>query len=299
MFVRLDPVLGTFRILLWQWKSALFFTVSAVVIVGVHQYWLPLLELPAFPLAVVGGAIGIFVSFRSNAGYDRWWEGRKLWGSLVNASRMLATQMLTYSADKPAAAHIVKRHIAYVHLLRCALRGQPLAADAEVRAFLSAEEVLAYSKESNPAHALLQRQMEEIVALSDAGHIDQFRLQRIDETISRFLDIQGGCERIQKTTFPPGYGFVAERLIQALGVLLPLGLVEQLGWFTVPISLLVCLAFRMIGEVGRTLENPFTMFWPALPLSALSKTIELNLRQRLGEVNLPPTPSPDERGVLM
>ncbi len=299
MFVRINPFLGTLRILFWQWKAALFFAGSAATVVAVHRYLWPVLQLPSFPLAVVGGAIGIFVSFRSNAGYDRWWEGRKLWGSLVNASRMLATQMLTYSADEAVAKEVIRRHIAYVHMLRCVLRGQSISADSDVRAFLSEQELTFYSLQSSPTHALLQRQFEQIVALNDAAHIDHFRLQRLDETVSRFLDIQGGCERIQKTTFPPGYGFVAERLIQALGVLLPLGLVEQLGWFTVPISLLICLAFRMIGEVGRSLENPFTTFWPALPLGALSKTIEINLRQRLGEVDLPSAPQPDKRGVLM
>ena len=80
---------------------------------------------------------------------------------------------------------------------------------------------------------------------------------------------------------------------------MPLGLVKDLGWGAVPVTFLVCMAFLMINEVGRVLEDPFTMFWPALPLSALSKTIEINLRERLGETELPPMPVQDERGILM
>jgi putative membrane protein len=98
---------------------------------------------------------------------------------------------------------------------------------------------------------------------------------------------------------PRGYGYFAELLIQMFGVLLPLGLVQDLVWLTIPITVLVCLAFTLISEVGRVLEDPFTTFWPALPLSALSKTIEINLRERLGEEDLPPMPKPDERGILM
>lgn len=97
---------------------------------------------------------------------------------------------------------------------------------------------------------------------------------------------------------PRGYGYFAERLIQAFGMLLPLGLVESLGWLSIPMNMLVCLAFYLISEVGRVLEDPFTMFWPALPLFALSKTIEINLRQRLGETDLPAMPQPVNR-VLM
>jgi putative membrane protein len=81
--------------------------------------------------------------------------------------------------------------------------------------------------------------------------------------------------------------------------MLPFGLVESLDWVSVPMNLLVCGAFAMISEVGRVLEDPFTLFWNGLPLAALSKTIEVNLRQRVGEADVPAIPKPDARGVLM
>lgn len=82
-------------------------------------------------------------------------------------------------------------------------------------------------------------------------------------------------------------------------VLFPLAVVDDLAWLTVPLTILVCLSFTMISETGRVLEDPFTMFWPALPLSALSRTIEVNLRQRLGDPELPPLLQPNARGILM
>ncbi len=98
---------------------------------------------------------------------------------------------------------------------------------------------------------------------------------------------------------PRGYGFIADRLILVYGCLFPLALVAHLGILTIPINVLVCLSFALISEAGRVLEDPFTMFWNGLPLSALSTTIELNLRQRLGETELPSMPAPNERGILM
>ena len=289
-------------LLSWQWKAVTLFVATAVAIVLLDRVGhLEALRIPALPLGVVGGAIGIFVSFRTNAGYDRWWEGRRLWGQLVNLSRHFSSQVHGYLASEPAElrAELVRRHIAYVHTLRCLLRDQRPLEDEDVRTFLSDSDLNLVTGQSNMTHALLHRQLLALTALSDAGRLEPRRLQSMDETLRGLLDVQGGCERIQKTPFPRGYGFIAERLIVSFGVLLPLGLVESLGWLAVPLSLLVNLAFTLINEVGRVLETPFTLFWPALPLSALSKTIEINLRERLGETDVPPLPRPDAQGILM
>jgi putative membrane protein len=304
MFVNYrGSIIGLVR---WQWRITLFLVLTSTAVVLLEsRLGLTGFVLPALPVGVVGGAIGIFVSFRTNSCYDRWWEGRKLWGRLINTSRHFCTQVLSMlpRADDGGLSELqralVRRHIAYVHALRVGLRGQSLKNDAELQTFLDEGERETIPGESNANHALLQRQSEELTRLADDGSLDELRLQRFDDSIRHLLDIQGGCERIKKTPFPRGYGFIAERLIWAYGVLLPLGLVEALGWMTVPITVLVCLAFALISEVGRVLEDPFTMFWPALPLSALAKTIEINLRQRLGETELPAMPAPNEKGILM
>ncbi len=296
-----------FGLLRWQWKPVtVFVAVSVAVVLADAHTALELgpFRLPALPLGVVGGAIGIFASFRTNSAYDRWWEGRKLWGRLVNTSRHFATQAIAYVGSKggghrDTAARLVHRQIAYVHVLRCLLRQQDPLKDEHVLGVMPAEERSAVAGQSNMTHALLHRHLNELVQLAEDGVIDDFRLQSFDDSVRALLDIQGGCERIKKTPFPRGYGFVLSRLILAYGVLLPLGLVESMGWMTVPITVLVCLAFALISEIGRVLEDPFTMFWPALPLSALSATIEVNLRERLGESDLPAIPQPDGRGILM
>jgi len=288
-------------LLTWQWRNVVLFAAMATLVVTLVQVggW-KAIEIQALPLGVLGGAIGIFVSFRTNSAYDRWWEGRRLWGQLVNTSRHFTTQVLTYvRGDREVQRSLVRRHIAYVHVLRCALRNQNPFEDADVNRFLDEGERESLRRESNPNHALLHRQAEELVRLADGDTVDAFRLQVLDRSIAALLDVQGGCERIKRTPFPPGYGFLATRLIQLYSLLLPMAMVDELGWIAIPVTIAVCLGFTLISEVGRVLEDPFTTFWPALPLSALATTIEINLRQRLGEVDVPPIPKPNDRGILM
>jgi len=291
---------SVFGLLRWQWRNALFFTATGTVITLVHKFGdIGHLLIPTTPVLVIGAALGIFVSFRTNSAYERWWEGRKLWGQLVNSSRHLTSQALCYLGAGELAGRIVRRHAAYVHVLRCLLRKQDPWTDEHVIRLVDAEAREALRAESSPTHALLFRQMEELTATAAAGELDERRLQSFDRTMATLLDVQGGCERIKKTPMPRAYGLIAERLITAYGALFPLSLAEELGWAMIPLNLLVCLSFALISEVGRVLEDPFTMFYNGLPLSALSMTIENNTRQRLGDEDIPPVPGETPLGILM
>jgi ion channel-forming bestrophin family protein len=287
----------------WQWKNLLIFTlVSTVVVVVGRTEGLDHIKVDNLPVTVIGAALGIFVSFRTNAGYDRWWEGRKLWGRMVNASRHFSTQATTYLGGDGAserAQALVYRQIAYVHALRCVLRDQDPWGDKDFLHFSSQGERAAFEGQSSITHALLQRHQDELTALANEGALDELRLQSFDRTVQELLAIQGGCERIKNTPFPGGYGYVASRLVWLYSAMLPICIMEEMGWLTIPTTVVVCAGFSLIGEVGRVLEDPFTMNWPALPLSALSRTIQVNLQQRLGETEVPPMLRPDERGVLM
>lgn len=243
------------------------------------------------------GACSSSVSFRTNHCYARWWEGRQLWGRLLNNARDLGS-LAVATLPGPEARAIVRRQIAHAHVLRCALRDQPALADPDVLACTDEAERAALAGEKNAAYALVHAQRVALVRLADAGALGELRLQSFDRILANVHDVQGGCERLKRTPFPRGYGFIAIRLIQAFSVLLPFALVRDLGWVTVPMNLLVCLAFALIDEAGRVLEDPFSLFWNGLPLSALSRTIEINLRQRLGE-DVQALPAPDERGILM
>ena len=129
--------------------------------------------------------------------------------------------------------------------------------------------------------------------------LNDFRLSDFDETIRHLLDIQGGCERIKKTPLPRAYGFFSERMIQWFSVLFPCSIVGHLGWGTIFISFLVSFCFKLISETGRVLEDPFNMYYNALPLGALSRTIEVNLLELMGEEDLPEMIKPTANGILM
>ncbi len=289
-------------VFLWQWKRSLFFLLSGLAVTASVEVWsLTYLELPTLPLSVVGAAIGIFVSFRTNQAYDRWWEGRKLWGALINESRHWASQATKYLDDPHVRRRLVHRHAAYVHALRCLLRQQDPFDDDDFlgRILVAGDDVESLRGESNLTHALLDRQLEELVALDRASELTELQLQSMDQTLRELINIQGGCERIKKTPMPPLYGLLANRLVELYAFLLPLAVVERMGWWTIPVNLLVCTAFSLIAEAGRVLEDPFTFYFNGLPLSAMSRMIEVNIRQRLGETELPPMITPDRAGVLM
>ncbi|MEM7157202.1 MAG: bestrophin family ion channel [Myxococcota bacterium] len=289
------------RLIQWQWRMVTVFVLSSTAAALLWQ--LKLLDwmlLPTAPMAVVGAALGIFVSFRTNSAYDRWWEGRKLWGRMINVSRHFATKVIVYlPTDEPETkTRLVHRHAAYVHALRCLLRKQDPLDDAEFMRSVPDDPEM-YRGQSNITHAVLHKQTEELIALDEAGKLSEFRMQLMDRCIEEMLAVQGGCERIKKTPMPRGYAFIAERLIIAYGLLFPLAIVEDLAWLTVPISVLVCLSFTLISEVGRVLEDPFTMYFNGLPLMNMSMMIERNNGERLGEENLVEVPQVDERGILM
>jgi len=292
---------GSFlRVLLWQWRFTLVFILGGVVAWGGHLFAWPELKLPSTPATVIGAALGIFAAFRANAAYARWWEGRQLWGRLVNASRMWASQVRAYFDDTALAERLIRRHQLYVHVLRCQLRDDDPWQDEHVQRLAARlgldDEALARLKaQTSAGHALLDEQLLALAALKD---LDGRRLQSLDGTIMMFLDVQGGCERIKRTPMPRSYGFFVERLLLFFAVLFPLGLVHDIGWLVIPVNVVVCTGFSLISETGRVLEDPFTHFWNSLPLSNMSVNIERNLAQRLGDTELTPAIVVDDKGIL-
>ncbi len=291
---------GSIRgVLMWQRRRTwLFVGAGFTAWLFHHGIGWTFLGLSPLAVSVIGAAIGIFASFRTNAAYDRWWEGRKLWGRLVNRSRHLAHQARHYLPPE-VADPIVRRHIAYVHTLRCALRTQPAHKDAEAIQFLNDAERAELATTSNGPQMLLDRQHAAIMAAYRVGHIDGLQLQSFDDSLMDLLGIQGGCERIKGTPLPRGYGWAVDWLIDGFGLLFPFALVSQIGLVTIPMNLFVGMGFTLISEIGRILEDPFTMFFNGLPLSELSRKIEVNLRERLGDEDLPPMLRADARGILM
>lgn len=259
------------------------------------------------PLALYGSAIGIIVGFRNNSAYGRWWEARGLWGQIVNNSRSLARQVCStmhpnpdvLGADVTDLEHtqrtLVHHQIAYVNALRQHLRQlDPLQA---VEPFLSGSEVDRLRGSKNVPLTIQQHIGRLLRESKDRGWIDRLEWQAMDRNVDDLADAQGGAERIKNTPLPKQYDFFPMLFVQIYCLLLPIGMVENLGWFTPLGSTLVGFMFLALDKIGRDLEDPFDNKIYDVPLTAICRTIEINLRQLLGELEVPPAEQPVQ-GVL-
>jgi ion channel-forming bestrophin family protein len=260
------------------------------------------------PLALYGSAIGIIVGFRNNSAYARWWDARTLWGQIVNGSRSLARQVCVAmcpndtqppGAEKDQKADLLRQiiyyQIAFVHALRQQLRG--LDPMAEIRGLTAQEEHPALSQAKNVPLALQKRMATMLREARQRGWIDNWEWQSIDRNLDNLTSAQGGAERIKNTPMPKQYDFFPKLFVQIYCLMLPVGMVENLGWITPVGSTLVGFMFLALEEIGRDLEDPFDNTIYDVPITAISKTIEINLRQMLGETELP-EPEKPVHGVL-
>ena len=273
-----------------------------------NVHWL---DIPWQPVALLGTAVAFYIGFKSNGSYDRFWEGRQLWGTIVNTSRVWAIRAFDYvhatsdevipEADDISELHrrLLYRQIAWCNALRLHLRRQTAAQwDIEVAPFLPPEEAATAKVLSNPPTHLLRQQSIELRELFQRGLLTEFRQVALMQTIQDLLNAQGGCERIKNTPFPRQYAYFSFIFVWVCAAVLPLGLVEEfdsrmaLGqyhvWLMVPFSVLVSWVFNVIEVVGHTSENPFENDIYDVPMTAICRSIEIDLRELLGETELPP-----------
>lgn len=274
-------------------------TAVAVAVTVVNRYY-ELFEttLTATPFTLVGLALSIFLGFRNNTSYDRFWEGRKLWGSLVNTTRTLARQSTTLLGPAPGAPladdtaldsrrrEIVYAVIGYAHALRMHLREiddiEPL------RPFLDPALVDALAAERNRPFAILRHLGQRIRAAWTDGLLHPMHVPPLDASLVALADIQGGCERIKSTPIPFPYTVLIHRIVAVYCLAMPFGLVDTIGIWTPLVVVFVAYTFLSLDALGDEIEDPFGTDPSDLPLDALCRTIEVNLRQALGETDVPP-----------
>ncbi|MDQ2843029.1 MAG: hypothetical protein M3Y72_18720 [Acidobacteriota bacterium] len=276
---------------------ATIFILSILSIVLDIHHLLRNITIPDIAVSVLGAALSILLAFRTNSAYARWWEARTLWGGLVNSSRSLARQATSFARDsREFSRTFVYRQIAFVHAMRSALRRQ--APWDEISPFLDVGSLNSLRSAQNVPAALLQQMGEQLVAGLDRKLLSDFEMQRIDATLSDLANILGACERIKNTPLPRQYDYYPELLIKVYCIVLPFVIVDEVGLLTPFITLLLGFAFLVLNRVGKNLEDPFENQPYDVPMTALSRTIEINLRQALGESKLP-EPVGAVNGVLM
>jgi putative membrane protein len=275
----------------------------AVVVAYKVMHW-EWVALPHIPISLFGSAIGIIVAFRNQSAYARWWEARTLWGALVNNSRSWARQVTTVMMPlndaeagelKAYQKRLVYHEIAYVIALRQHLRG--LEPWEEIAPLLSEQEFSALRDQKNVPLAIQQQMGALLRDCQVRGWIDIAHWKALDGNLDDLVDAQGGAERIKVTPMPKQYDYFPQLFVQMYCLMLPLALVMSMGWFTPLGSTLVGFIFLALDKIGRDLEHPFENTVHDVPLTSITRTIEVNLRQLLGETVLP-APEKPVRGVL-
>ena len=274
----------------------------AVSYVCFGQHWL---ALPNLPLSIGSGAIGVVLGFRNSSSYGRWWEARTLWGRIAAYSRSVGRQAVAYISDsderqdhlqvEDVRRRIVYYQIAYINALRCQLRGQDPR--LELTPFLDKEEIDSLHRATNVA-AEIQRRMAALLQHScRRGWLGEVHLALFDQSLTELAASQGGCERIKHTPVPKQYDYFLKLVVQGQCILLPLGMVASLGLLTPIGASLLGFIFLALEKFGRDLEHPFDHSDHDVALTSICRTVEIDLKQYLGDAKLPATIAPVQ-GVL-
>jgi putative membrane protein len=229
--------------------------VWSVAVVAFHRY-VGKVDIPETIHTLLGVALGLLLVFRTNSSYDRFWEGRQLWGSLINETRNLARVVAVHIRNDLALQDSLIRWIgAFPYSVKNVLRGTdglgPIAEE------LPAVEKLIAEKSEHPPLTIAKQITSLLVETRDKGLISDITLASFDRMLLQMVDDLGGCERIASTPLPFAYTVHLRRVMIVYCFTLPFALVDPFGWLTVPAMLGVAYTFFGIEEIGVEIENPF------------------------------------------
>jgi ion channel-forming bestrophin family protein len=281
---------------------------TSTICVMYLEWQFSFLPINTTPITVLGTVVSLLLTFRNNSAYDRWWEARKIWGGITNQSRSFGAQLLTLitpvSRDVPLTQselkglrqELIYRHLAYINMLRLQLRNQTSV--DEVKQYLSDKDWQQITAASNKATQLNLMQAQTLAKLKIDGLLSDFAHITLLESVKSFYDQQGASERIKNTPFPRIYDFGTRFVFWVFLSLLPIALLEDFGYKTIFFSWIVAFVFIEVIRLGIIMQDPFRNQANDTPMSAICRTIEIDLKQMLGETSLP-LPLKAEEGVLM
>src|SRR5262245_39805330 len=243
--------------------------------------------------SLLGIILSIVLVFRTNSAYDRWWEGRKLWGSLVNHSRNLAIQLdaLLPADDREGRASFARL-----------IAGFALALSAHLRGEVDRSTLIGWESDGHgngepaadlPGHVpayLAGVIVSRIQDLRHSGTIDGFDLLATKPHTQALLDVAGACERIRKTPIPFSYSVFIKLFILVYAAILPVGLVPEYGYLAVPLVMLVVFALLGLELMAEEIEDPFGLDCNDLPTGTIAAMVRADVAELLGATSPPPAP---------
>ena len=311
-------------ILSFAWRSLLFFFAYSVFLCCLHVFASLPIGISFVPIGLIGTAVAFYVGFKNNSSYERLWEARRIWGSIVNASRTWGAFTLTYVKDatlslepdqKKIHAELIYRHIAYVNALRIQLRQKSVWNDNKTVAhtvvkdresyadsplyknmiyFLPENEVNNFISRKNPATHIMKAQALQLGKLFENNAISERAYIHMMGLIQEFYNQQGAAERIKNFPFPRQYAHFSKMFVNLFILVLPFGLITEFSklggmmvWLAIPAYMVIAWVFYTMEVVGDTSENPFENAINDVPMTAICRTIEIDLREMLDEANVP------------
>ena len=245
-------------------------------------------NIPIAIPTIIGTIISLLLAFKSNQAYDRWWEARIIWGSIVNDSRTLLRQIIIFYDDPDFSVQandfkekFAKRQAAWCYSLGQSLREKdPLK---PIKGLLDEDELRFVKKHKHVPNAILLLHAKDLKKALTTNKINVYQQVEIDNTLSRLCDAMGKCERIKNTIFPTTYSMYIRFALCLFIILLPFGLINNIGWLQIPLVTTIAVAFFLIEKMAIHLQDPFENRPTDTPVSAISNTIEKNLMQMVNE----------------
>ncbi|SKA41065.1 putative membrane protein [Chitinophaga eiseniae] len=321
----------------WSSRDTLWLLLIAAVPTALYAAGLHFIALPWQPIAILGTALAFVVGFKNNASYGRIWEARQIYGAIINDSRTFAYTLRDALGGKQSelVKHLFNRHYAWLTALRFQLR-EPRSWEnmqrrsnkeflsgrytvpeweskvaEELAKYLTADELQYILAKKNKATQLMALQSETLAALRKEGRINDFQWMELQNSIIRFTDDQGKAERIKNFPYPRNFASVTSYLLFIFIVLLPFGLLKEYSkmgdgtflegytiWLNIVFSAVVAWAFHILDTIGESAVNPFEGSANDIPITQISRTIEIDMRDMLDENLLPESIAPRNNIVL-
>ncbi|MBE9461766.1 bestrophin family protein [Dyadobacter subterraneus] len=311
-------------VLKFSWRSVLFFLLYSGTLFLLYFYFEIHLGVSFVPIGLIGTAVAFSVGFKNNASYSRLWDARRSWGGMVNASRSFGSYVVAFLKSEEISTEeishikeeILYRHIAYLNTVRIQLRRKSVWGDMNTVAhkvvgpdnhaqvssdvtrilleFLPENEAESYSRKKNVATQIMKTQTGRITDLAAKGYISESCHRRLMEVIQEFFNHQGACEAIKGFPFPRQYAYYSKLFVWLFILILPFGLLTEFAklngaavWLGIPLYVVIAWIFHTMEVVGDTSENPFENAINDVPMTAICRIIETDLRDMLNEENIP------------
>ncbi|MCJ8162277.1 bestrophin family protein [Acinetobacter zhairhuonensis] len=291
--------------LLFAWSGTILPTVLPALLIVVfisavlvylssHQFF-TVPAVPAIGFTIFGVILSIFLSFRNNACYDRWWEGRKLWGALIANSRHLSRDSHVLNQERRNI--LMYRVMLFTHLLRDRLRAQHQSFEFyHDKVEFSPTELKSLKQKINASQFVLEAIQKDLVLALRSGEISDIIYNSLNQHIVELGNIQAGCDRILSTPLPFSYSVLLHRTVYCFCFILPFSLEASLGIWTPILVGLIAYLFLGLDALSSQIEEPFGLQDNDLPLNSIVRLIEREMSESL-EVKLPPAIQPTHNNL--